>query len=666
MGGGINWSSLRIFLTAVPLVMGELWAGSDFENGLEAEKSLQLYEARDHFRAAVKESPDTPGVAEHMAWFLYLNGFHDEECVALFRLVGPKGQDPAVMEMAAKQVERELGLRVAMSEAEKAEQKSFQEAQLQKAVMGSDAERGGALVDAGKLAEGIQLLESAVKSDPENLPLQLKLARALYWSGKKAEADHAYARLLRKQPNNPALLYERAGVVASEDQLDRARSLLAAAEKARPGDTRILLERARIESLGYDREATLAALDRIPAKDQDSAQVWLGRGRADHGLGQFAAAAESYQKALEKAPHLEEAANRLSECHLRRGDFGAADEMISDWQNRERGLDWTIRQDLYAELTDPRMGASFASYSNSVQYLELDFGLYGNFRPIPEVEIRPSVVNSLFQQIGFSNIDRQGGLVEVNARPDDWVAVSGNVGLNGYTNDWLSTVGGVSAEFFPVHWLDLGVGVNYFDLIDFQPPFGVGIYDLVTTIGGVGNRVTSTQGNLQARLRPYAGWELFARTRLASFSDANTFQDNLVQAAYTFRNQQPRVTASYNYYYMSLLNPARNYQPIAGGITTPSYYDPDALNINSWKVEVVGKPADWVEMGGEGYLYNIMENGGFGQSVFIFTKFELDGPENTLRLDGRYFTQNRGLTRNDTPGGSFNALNFLLTYEHRF
>jgi tetratricopeptide (TPR) repeat protein len=512
----------------------------------------------------------------------------------------------------------------------------------------------------------VVLLEKAAKESPDDLALELKLARAYYWSGKKTEADQAYGRLLKKQPTNPALLYERAGVVASEDQLDRARSLLAAAEKARPGDTRILLERARIESLGYDREATLEALDRIPAKDQDSAQVWLARGLADHSRGQFAAAAESYEKALEKAPHLEEAAHRLTECHLRRGDMGAADEMISDWQNRERGMDWEMREDLYSEMSDPRMGASFASYSNSAQFLELDFGLFGSFRPIPEVEIRPSVVNSLFQQIGFSNIDRQGGLVEVNARPDDWVAVSGNVGLNGYTNDWLSPVGGVSTEFFPVHWLDLGVGVNYFDLIDFQPPFGVGIYDLVTTIGGVGNRVTSTQGTLQARLRPYAGWELFARTRLASLSDANTFQDNLVQAAYTFRTQQPRITASYNYYYMSLLNPARNYQPNAGGITTPSYYDPDALNINSWKLEVVGKPVDWVEIGGEGYLYNIMENGGFGQSVFIFTKFELDGPENTLRLDGRYFTQNRGLSRNDAPGGSFNALNFLLTYEHRF
>lgn len=638
----------------------------EFEQGLEAEKNIKLYEARDLFRAAVKANPDTSGVAEHTAWFLFLNGFHDEECVGLLRKAGPSGQDSAAMERAARQVERELGFRGPPDQAEKDEQKAFQKMKLEQAATGSDADRGGSLVDAGEYAEGVVLLERAVKESPDNLSLELKLARSYYWSGKKTEADEAYARLLKKQPSNPALLYERAGVAASEDQLDRARGLLAAAEKARPGDTRILLERARIESLGYDREATLEALDRIPAKDQDSAQVWLARGRADHGRGQFAAAAESYEEALEKAPHLEEAAHRLAECHLRGGHIGAADEMISDWQNRERGLDWEMREDLYDEMADPRMGASFASYSNSVQYLELDFGLFGSFRPIPEVEIRPSVVNSLFQQIGFSNIDRQGGLVEVNARPDDWVAVSGNVGLNGYTNDWLSPVGGVSTEFFPVHWLDLGVGVNYFDLIDFQPPFGVGIYDLVTTIGGVGNRVTSTQGTLQARLRPYAGWELFGRTRLASFSDANTFQDNLVQAAYTFRNQQPRITASYNYYYMALLNPARNYQPNAGGITTPSYYDPDALNINSWKLEVVGRPVDWVEMGGEGYLYNIMENGGFGQSVFIFTKFELDGPENTLRLDGRYFTQNRGLTRNDTPGGSFNALNFLLTYEHRF
>ena len=645
---------------------GTLRAGSDFEQGMQFEKEIEIYQARNSFRKALAADPAAPGVAEHTAWFLFLNGFHDEECLALLRQAAPKSQDPEAMERAARQVERELGIRGPADEAEKAQQKEFQKTKMEQAASGTEAERGAAMFDSGQYAEAVILLERAVKAEPDNRPLALKLARAYSYSGKQAEADQAYGKLLEKQPGNAALLLERAQVAANRDQYERSVDLLAAAEKSQPGDTRILLERARVESMMYHRGAALDAVDRMPAKDQESGRAWLARGRADHSRGQFAAAAESYEKALEKGPHLEEAAHRLVECRTRRGHYGAADELISDWQNRERGLDWDMRADLYEEMTDPRMGASFASYSNSVQYLELDFGLFGSFRPIPEVEIRPSVINSLFQQIGFSNIDRQGGSVEVNARPDDWVAVSGNLGLNGYTNDWLSPVGGVSAEFFPVHWLDLGVGVNYFDLIDFQPPFGVGIYDLVTTIGGVGNRVTSTQGTLQGRLRPYAGWEVFARTRLASFSDANTFQDNLAMVSYEFYPTQPRIAAAYSYYYMSLHNPARNYQPNAGGISTPAYYDPDALNINSWKLEVSGKPVDWVEMGGEGYLYNIMENGGFGQSVFIYTKFELDGPENTLRIDGRYFTQNRGLNRTDTASGSFDALNFLLTYEHRF
>lgn len=659
---------MRIQVAALSCLLNSaaLWAGSDFEQGLQLEKQIQIYQARASFQKALAADPSVPGVAEHTAWFLFLNGFHDEECLTLLRKAAPKSQDPQAMEMAAKQVERELGLRGGMTEAEKAEQKSFQESQLQKASGGSDADRGGALVDGGKLAEGIPLLESAAKSDPENLPLQLKLARAYYWSGQLQEADHTYGQLLKKSPGNPALLLERGQVAASENELERSRELMIAAEKAVPGDRRILLERARVESLLGDREEALDAVNRMSPKDQESGVAWLARGRADHSRGQFAAAADSYETALAKAPHLEEAAHRLAECRIRRGHMAGAESLIADWQSRELGMDWDPRTELYEEMTDPRMGASFASYSNSLQYLELDFGLFGSFRPIPEVEIRPSVINSLFQQIGFSNIDRQGGSVEVNARPADWVGVSGNLGLNGYTNDWLSPVGGVAADFYPVHWLDLGVGVNYFDLIDFQPPFGVGIYDLVTTIGGVGEKITSTQGTLQGRLRPYAGWEIFARTRLASFSDANTFQDNLVEVAYEFRGSQPRIRAAYDYYYMSLLNPAPNYQPNAGGPQTGAYYSPDALNINSWKLEVTGRPVEWVEIGGEGFLYNVMENGGFGQAVFIFTKFELDGPDNTLRLDGRYFTQNRGLNRDNTPGGSFNALNFLLTYEHRF
>lgn len=169
---------------------------------------------------------------------------------------------------------------------------------------------------------------------------------------------------------------------------------------------------------------------------------------------------------------------------------------------RERSLDWKSRTDLYAELTDPGIGADYATYSNSLGYFEHDFGLDGYWHPTPETEVRPSLVNSIFTQSGFSSIDRQGALVDVNHRPEDWVATSARLGVNGYTNNWVSPVGGLSTEFFPTHWLDIGGGAEYFNLVDFQPPFGIGIYDVVTTIGGVGEKISSTQGSLHVRLRP--------------------------------------------------------------------------------------------------------------------------------------------------------------------
>ena len=64
----------------VSLVVAVSALAAPFEEGLEAEKQLRLYEARDLFRQAVRDDPDAAGVAEHIGWFLFLNGFHDDEC----------------------------------------------------------------------------------------------------------------------------------------------------------------------------------------------------------------------------------------------------------------------------------------------------------------------------------------------------------------------------------------------------------------------------------------------------------------------------------------------------------------------------------------------------------------------------------------------------------
>jgi tetratricopeptide (TPR) repeat protein len=642
-------------------------ATKEYEEGLAAENRIEIFQAKNHFLKALANDPDIPGASEHVAWFLFLNGFHDRDCLRLMQGAAPKGQFPDAMQRATRQVERELGLAGPATDAEKAEAKAFNESQIAIARnSGSDSKLGGALVDAKQYEEGLPLLHKAHEANPQDLPLALRLARGYFWGGKVQEADAAYAELLTKQPENPALLFERAQVSASQGNLERGVQMLASAEKLAPAEPKILLERSRMEALLFHRSEALEAVDRLPKSEQESTQAHLARARADHYNGQMGPAAENYELVLADAPFSEEAAHGLSECRMRGGDIAGAYELLDSWDDREKALDWDPRTNLYDELTDPRMKAQFASYSNSLNYLELDWGLEGSFKPDPAVTIRPSLVNSLFQQTGFSNIDRQGGFIALDARPDDVVGFNGRVGLNGYTSQWLSPNGGGALTFYPVHWMDIGVGGEFFDLIDFEPPFGVGIYDLVTSIGGVGNKISSTQGTLLARVRPYAGWTVYGRTRLASFSDGNTFRDNLAELSYDVPIQDVRIRAGYSYYYMSVFQPASLYRPVSGGPTSGAYYDPSALNVNAFNLEVSGRPFEGVEVGGEGHLYSTMDNGGFGQSGFAWVKLNLGGEDDILRLDGRYFTQNRGFTRNNTAGGSFDAINILLSYEHRF
>lgn len=351
---------------------------------------------------------------------------------------------------------------------------------------------------------------------------------------------------------------------------------------------------------------------------------------------------------------------------MRRGEMGSADRLLGAWLPLERTLDWRPRTDLFAELTDPRLGAQFSTYSNSLSYFEYGFGLDARYHPVPETEVRPALVNSLFTQSGFTSIDRQGALVDVASRPADAIAVSARLGVNGYTNSWVTPVGGAWVELFPVHWLDVGGGAEFFNLVDFQPPFGVGIYDIVTTIGAAGEKISSTQGSLHARIRPWAGWTLYARARVASFTDGNQFQDDFGEVAYEFRPSPLRTRMSWAFYYLTLRDDAPLYQPVPAGPSTPAYYSPAALAVSTWNVEMSGRPRDRLELGGEGHLYHVLENAGLGVGIFLFSKLELESPWSVLRIDARYFTQNRGLTRQSTSAGSYDALNFLIGYDRRY
>jgi len=148
----------RLFATLclgmLTLIGASAEATTPFAQGLQAEEELRIYEARDLFRQALQETPDAPGAAEHVAWFLFLNGFQDEECRDLLRQAAPNAQQPEAMERAARFIERKLDQRGPADEAEQEAQREFERAMIEQAAKGTDEQLGGALVDAGDFARG--------------------------------------------------------------------------------------------------------------------------------------------------------------------------------------------------------------------------------------------------------------------------------------------------------------------------------------------------------------------------------------------------------------------------------------------------------------------------------------------------------------------------------
>jgi hypothetical protein len=68
--------------------------------------------ARDEYRKALQETPDNDALREQFAWFLYSNGFHDQECLQLLKtsLATGKPENPTGLFNAIVEVSDELGV----------------------------------------------------------------------------------------------------------------------------------------------------------------------------------------------------------------------------------------------------------------------------------------------------------------------------------------------------------------------------------------------------------------------------------------------------------------------------------------------------------------------------------------------------------------------------
>lgn len=180
-----------------------------FERGQAAEARLDLFGARVDFRKALEMDRSIPGLLDHTAWFYYLNGFHNPECLRIFEECLPKASDPDAVRQAISQLREDMGL----------DQSRPRPPTPRPATLGASP------------------------------TARLQYARELFWSGAPGEACVWMRELIRENPQEAALHWELARVLIAMNKFVEAGRELQIARELRPNEPEIALEQAKVEAL---------------------------------------------------------------------------------------------------------------------------------------------------------------------------------------------------------------------------------------------------------------------------------------------------------------------------------------------------------------------------------------------------------------------------------
>jgi hypothetical protein len=124
----------------------------------------------------------------------------------------------------------------------------------------------------------------------------------------------------------------------------------------------------------------------------------------------------------------------------------------------------------------------------------------------------------------------------------------------------------------------------------------------------------------------------------------------------------PYLRAAYNYFYLDLQDPAPLFTENTR--TESAYYDPIDFETHTLRLEFRHNYGKHFSSGVEGAVSYIPDSEGTSKSVFAFAVCRFDD-HCALRLDARWFYQNRGVDRIGETG-HFRARNFILSLDYRF
>jgi tetratricopeptide (TPR) repeat protein len=683
--------TIALLLGAQTFAFGADAAFETFQVGLGLEQSLKHFEAADKFKEAIAAEPDNAGYLEHYAWFLSADGF-PEEAAAAFRAALPHSANQNSIYQGLAWNEKLLGrFNESIADYGKAFNTDFSattyrasfeaisarlnaDNQLKVQQLAARPASGPegkaaslALFDAyislGELKSALEVGSKLAAAHPENLEMQLKLARVRYWSGATESAQAALQDLLMVSPDNAFLYYELGKMLHSQGKTFEATGALVRSISLHPACVACKKELAEVlAEEGHSSEALSLAAS-LDGKKGASLTAQLAAARVLHFSGNLSEAASRYRKILRAYPHNSDALWGLTETSLLTGRTDTAAAELAIWQ--QGGPDprlERLRERLNFQIA-PRLGLLAEYYANSAGFTRYNAGTSLKAHYLG-TSFDLGYHYSAFLQERFHAIERNSLSLGLERRFSDSFRAELGGSANLYDNDQSHLNGKASLYFEPSSRFALALNTEHVDIIDTEPVFRNAIYNYVVTIGSVGRKVSTDDESIYARGTVYPNLDLWGKALFGFLSDGNRKTSFLGGADYHL-SRAPEVTLGYSYFFLDYRKAAENYQQGANSIG--AYYDPTNFEVHTVSLAYKQEFAPRFSLGTEGRLAYIPKSEGVAGSLFLNLSCRL-ADRHLLRLDAREFYQNKGVDRfaSSNGGGHFRAENVVLSYEYVF
>lgn len=647
-----------------------------FQEGVALESTLNVYEARDKFRASIEIDASNVGFHEHYAWFLHFNGF-SEEAVAVFgNALSLKPSGPELLKGKAwnlkavgrlpeslKIYKNVLAMKSSPDDTASAtaELKLLLAAENDKKIIAlkgrlaqspddqeASRELFRTLAYQGRFPESLAVGERLLATIPHDMPLRHEYAKVLSWSGQRGKSVEMYQQLLSRSPDNPFLMFELATVLADGERLDESLKLLERARGIRPESPRIARAEAEVLArLGKEVES-ISRADAVKDVEHEGLERALARARSRHFSGLLEEAVQEYSAALALYPHHPELLQGLSECALYTGANGVAAAALTAWKaaspgdSRQEAFEHSIRKTESSHLK-----GEFQYYGNSSDFKRINTGISGASRVGRDLSLFADAYLSRFIQSDYRDVHCESLAAGMRYRLLPRLEVSGRIGGNiyGHAADSVTAMVGVITRFNP-GW-HLALAWERMDIIDTEPVFGNAIYNHVVTMGAVGSRIKSDEYSIYVQKDLLSGrLALSGKATIGDYSDGNLKQTRNAGVSYRLYNE-PRITAGYQYFFLDYRDPAPAYNE--GIYSTSAYYDPLNLEVHTLFLDISHQLSKTVRGGIEPRISYVPKSDGTAYALFGSLESDL-GRSSSAKLSGRFFYQDKGVDRHATSG----------------